>query len=267
MTTATPPRRKWHLQRWLLVLAAAMLAYSGWSTYDVRSALKEARALGWVVEYTDPIEEIEEDWKEAFRKETWLDGVTRVDMPTSEDLEQHRDIAHRLNPKALGIVNAATLCDLSALRALPGLREVVLYGCTGLTNVDGLKKLSSLERMKLDRCTQLSNVDVLKNLSALQELYLTDCTALRSVDALKDLPALRKLDLTGCTGLTNVDVLKNLLALRDIYLTDCTGLTNVDALKYLSDLETVRLYGCTGLTMETVASLQAARPNTRITEP
>ena len=29
-TDPPPPRRKWHLQRWLLLLAAGFLAYAGW---------------------------------------------------------------------------------------------------------------------------------------------------------------------------------------------------------------------------------------------
>ena len=78
-TDPPPPRRKWHLQRWLLLLAAGFLAYGGWTQYAFRAALKEARALGWAVYYTDPYEVIRADWKAAFRKATWLDGVTHVD--------------------------------------------------------------------------------------------------------------------------------------------------------------------------------------------
>ena len=210
MTTSPPPRRKWHLQRWLLLLAIAMLGWGGWRAYAFRSALAEAKALGWEVQYTDPVEVIRKNWKAAFKKETWLDGVTLLSVPTSEPFEQNVAIVYRLNPKGLRIADAATLRDLSALKPLNRLQAVVLFECTGLTNVDGLK-----------------------NLSALKYVYLYDCTGLTNVDALRNLSALQYVFLNGCTGLTNVDALKNLSALQVVYLIDCTGLPegSIDALK------------------------------------
>ena len=245
MTPDPPsPRRKWHLQRWLLLLAAGFLAYGGWTQYAFRAALKEARALGWKVQYTDPIEEIRLNWKAAFKKGTWSDGVTAIGILTSEAFEQHLAIVHLLNPKGLRIDNAATLRELSALRPLTRLQEVVLLNCAVLTNVDVLKNLTALQWLRLDRCTGLTDLDTLKNLSALKTLILT-----------------------GCTGLTNVDALKNLSALQGVVLIGCTGLTNVDALKNLPALQSVYLTGCTGLSKESVASLKAALPNTKIIEP
>ena len=182
-----PPRRKWHLQRWLLLLAAGFLAYGGWTQYAFRAALKEARALGWRVDYTDPSEEIRANWKAAFRKATWLDGVARVDILTSEALEQHLTIVQRLNPRSLSIGNAVTLRDLSALKALTRLQVVSLEDCTGLTNVDALKNLSALRVVSLYGSTGLTNVDALKNLTGLRVLWLTRCTGLteESVASLK----------------------------------------------------------------------------------
>ena len=92
MTTDTPPRRNWHFTRWLIVLIVAMLGWSGWRAYAFRSALSQAKALGWEVGYFDPVETIRRDWKAAFKKETWLDGVTEVYIPTSESFEQNLTI-------------------------------------------------------------------------------------------------------------------------------------------------------------------------------
>ena len=188
LTTDTPsPRRKWHLQRWLLLLAAGFLAYGGWTQYAFRAALKEAWALGWTVYYVDPYEEIRADWKAALRKATWLDGVTKVEIPTSEEFEQHLAILHRLNPKELVIFNSSTLRDLPKLNGISRLRTIVLIDCKVLTNVDGLKNLSTLQEVSLIDCTGLTNVDALKNLSALQYVHLTGCTGLseESVVSLK----------------------------------------------------------------------------------
>ena len=266
-TDPPPPRRKWHLQRWLLLLAAGFLAYAGWTQYAFRAALKEARAMGWEVSYTDPSAEIRADWKAAFKKETWLDGVTDLVIPASEGFEQNITIVHRLNPKGLSIDNAPTLRDLSALKPLERLQSIGLAGCTGLTNVDALKNLSALQRVWFDGCTELTNVDAFKNLSALQKVTLINCTALTNVDGLKNLSALQLIELGNCKGLTNVDGLKNLTALQILGLYGCTALTNVDALKNLSALQLVYLDGCTGLTKESVASLKAALPNTHIFDP
>ena len=248
MTTTSPPRRNWHFTRWLIVFIVAVFGWGGWRAYAFRSALAEARALGWQVEYTDPVKTIRKRWKAAFKKETWLDGVKAVRIPTSEEFEQHLAIVRRLNPKGLQIYNAATLRDLSALKALTRLQSVSLGGCTGLTTVDALKNLSALQYVSLSGCTGLTNVDGLKNLSALQRVSLTGCTGLTNLDALKHLPALQSVRLGDCTGLTNVNALKNLSALQGVGLDGCTGLTTVDALKNLSALQYVSLSGCTGLT-------------------
>ena len=73
-----PPRRKWHFTRWLIVLIVAVFGWGGWRAYAFRSALSQAKALGWWVEHTDPVETIRKNWKSAFEKATWLDGVKLV---------------------------------------------------------------------------------------------------------------------------------------------------------------------------------------------
>ena len=244
MPTDPPLRRKWNITRWLVVLAVLGLGWSGWRVYAFRSALAEAKALGWTVYYTDPVETIRKEWKAAFSKGTWLDGVTVVNIQVRGSFEQNLAIVHRLNPKLLAIGDATALRDLSSLKPLTRLQSVALRHCIGLTDIDALKSLSALQKVYLHRGTGLTNVDALKNLPALQEVWLD-----------------------GCTGLTNVDALKNLAALQRVFLTDCTGLTNVDALKNLSALQKVWLTGCTGLTPESVAALKAALPKAEIIGP
>ncbi|MEK0450890.1 MAG: hypothetical protein RL088_3158 [Verrucomicrobiota bacterium] len=204
------PRRRWHLGRWFIVLMVGTLGWVGWTAYAYRSAISQAKALGWYVQHTDPVERIWKNWKSAFEKETWLDGVTLLSIPTSQQVEQHLDIVHRLDPRGLQIYDASTLRDLSAFIPLKRLKAVRVLNATGLTNVDELKNLPSLQKVGLSGCTGLTNVDVLKSL-----------------------PALQRVGLTGCTGLTNVDALKNLTALKVVWVDGCTGLTveSVKALK------------------------------------
>ena len=177
-TEPPPPRRKWHFNRWLIVLIVAMFGWSGWRAYAFRSALSQAKALGWTVNYTDPSELIKKNWSAAFQKETWLDGVTFLRIPTSESFEQNVAIVHHLNPRKLEIDGAATLRDLSALKSLRRLEWFGLVGCIRLTNVEALKNLSSLQMVLLEGCSALTNVDALKNLSTLRSISLIGCTGL-----------------------------------------------------------------------------------------
>lgn len=121
--------------------------------------------------YTDPVEEIRRNWKNTFRKDTWLDGVTIIEILSGEKFEQHRDIVQRLNPKRLLIHNATALRDLSALKGLIRLETLHIWGGSNLTNVDMLKNLPALKQVALSGCTALTNVDALKTLTTLQSLY------------------------------------------------------------------------------------------------
>jgi hypothetical protein len=177
------------------------LGWVGWTAYAYRSAISQARALGWRVEHTDPVERIRKNWRSAFEKETWLDGVTLLNIPTSQEFEQHLDIVHRLDPMGLQINAPSTMRDLSALIPLKRLKGVAVFGATGLTNVDVLKNLPALEDVWLSGCTGLTNVDALKNLTALKVIWLDGCTGLTNVDVLKNLPALKRVGLYGCRGL------------------------------------------------------------------
>ena len=129
MQTETPEtrtRRRWHFNRWVVVGVAALLAHGAWTAYAFRSALTQAKALEWEGEYTDPVEAIRADWKAAFKKATWLDGVLHVRIGTGEALEQHRSIVQRLNPKGLRIYDGHALRDLSSLKGLTRLEALVV---------------------------------------------------------------------------------------------------------------------------------------------
>jgi hypothetical protein len=131
--TPPPPRRNWHLARWFLVFAIATFGWSGWRAYAFRSALAEAKALGWFVEYTDPVEDISRNWQDAFKKRTWTDGVKVVSIPRSESFEQNLATIRRLNPSRLDIFYTARLPHLSSFKGITRLRWLSLENCQGLT--------------------------------------------------------------------------------------------------------------------------------------
>ncbi len=241
---ATKPRRNWHLLRWAFLLIALSSGWGAWKAYDFRQALKEAKALGWQFEYNDPIAIIRDDWRDAFRKQTWEDTGRLLEISPADHLEGHSDVIRRLEPIDLHLHGGFSHRDLSELK--------------GLSSVTGLW---------LFDCPNLANIDTLKEMNGLTHLWILYSPALASIDALKELKNLEVLDLRGCSAMTHVDALRNLKVLRRLNLFCCTGLKNVDGLLGLTGLEELDLQGCTGLAKDSLATLKAALPNTRIRTP
>ena len=258
------PRRKSHLYKWLILLTVAIFAYGAWRAYAFRSALKEAEALRWSVSYTDPSTEIQQNWKTALKKETWLDGVTWMLVPSGEELEEHRAMIQELNPKRLTIWSSQTLRDLSSLKGHTRLKYLSIGSASNLTNLDTLPNLTALEQIEISDAAALTNVDGLKNLLAVKNLILADAKKLANVDALTNVSTLQYVALDNCIGLTNVDGLKDHKELQWVGLRGCTALTNVDGLRNLPALKKVEFLRCTKLTKESLDALRATLPNTDV---
>ena len=241
---APKPSRKRHLVRWSFVGILAILGWYGWKAYDFEQAVKEAEALGWAFESNDPIAIIREDWRNAFRKDTWNALGSRLIISNHDQWEQHFDLIHRLDPKGMEIYTTSPLRDLSKFTALSSLVALDLYDCPNLTNIDALKDMKGLTKLRIGRAPGISNIDALKGLKTLKGLELSSCAALTNVDALRELKVLKVLGLVGCTGLKNLDGILGL-----------TGLENLDVI------------GCHGLTNEAVTAVKVALPNTSIRSP
>ncbi len=236
---ATKPRRNWHLLWWAFLLIALSSGWGAWKAYDFQQALKEAKELGWRFHYSDPIAIIRENWRDAFRKETWSDASRELHIPTGAVFERHFDLIRRLKPKQLTINASFPWRDLSELKGLSNLTKLGLGNCPNLTNIDALKDMKELIALGISGSPVLVNINALKELKNLTDLELRRCTALTNLDALRELKALKELSLHWCTGLKNVD-----------------GLHGLTGLEYLS------LKGCTGLTKEAVDAVIAALPET-----
>ena len=230
---ATKPRRNWHLLRWAFLLIALSSGWGAWKAYDFQQAVKEAEELGWKFEYTDPVAIIREDWRAAFRKDTWSDARLWLLIQTGAISERDFDLIRRLKPKQLSIHATFPWRDLSQLRGLSNLTELWLGYCPNLTNIHALKDMKELPSLTIAGSPILLNIDALKELKNLTQLDISGCTALTNVDALRELKALKVLNLEHCTGLKNVDGLLGLRGLEEIYLDGCTGLAKeaVDAVK------------------------------------
>ncbi len=241
---APKPSRKRHLVRWISVVILAILGWYGWKAYDFEQAVKEAKARRWVFEYDGPIAIIRDDWRKAFRKDTWNASGPTLRIFNDDQWEPHFDLIHRLDPKHVDIGTTCRLGDLSKFTALSNLARLNLFYCPKLTNLDALKDMKGLTMLVIVRAPGLTNIDALKELKTLKELELSRCAALTNVDALGGLKALKTLDFT-----------------------DCTGLKNLDGILGLTGLEKLDLSGCDGLTHQAIAAIAVALPNTYIRGP
>ena len=241
---APKPSRKRHLVRWSLVGILAILGWYGWKAYEFEQAVKEAEALRWSFVSNDPIAIIREDWRNAFRKDTWNASGTTLEIWQHGQWEPHFDLIHRLNPKRLGIYWTCRLPDLSKFTALSNLATLALEDCPNLTNIDALKEMKGLIKLKICFAPGISNIDALKELKHLETFELNDCP-----------------------NLTNIDALRELKALKVLHLWSCTGLRNLDGILGLTGLKTLDVFGCNGLTNEAMAAVKVALPNTIIRGP
>ena len=238
---AQKPSRKRHLVRWIFIGILAILGWYGWKAYDFHMAVKEAKELGWGFDYNDPFAKIRENWKAAFRKETWSDTTRWIYVDETDRLVGHFDVIYRLDPTDLTLEAAISQHDLSEF-----------------------KRLSHITGLRLWKCPILASVDALKEMKGLRFLAIIKAPALVNVDALKELDNLEYLDLGGCSSLTNLDALRDIKALKYLKLSNCTGLKNVDGLLGLTGLEELDLESCTGLTKEAVDAVKAALPKTNV---
>ena len=225
-------------------MVAVFVGVIGWQMRELHlynAAVREAKEAGFEWTCTDTISLIQQDWRNALKKETWSAHPRILVMGKVADLGHYREMLHRLRPT-----------------------ELYARGCE---NVDALKGLTDLQRFGLTNCDALKNLDGLKGLVALHTLDIRSCRALQNVDGLKGLTGLQKLFLTNCYALENVDALKDLTGLQTLVLRFCPALQNVDVLKGLSGLQTLSLVGSKIIPAAALLELRVALPNTHITFP
>jgi hypothetical protein len=242
--SAPKPQRKWHLVRWTFAAFVALFGWFGWKAYDFRNAVKEANALGWLLSYRNPFALIQADWKNAFRKDTWGNSQRLLSISRNQPLEGHYSVIRRLEPWQLSIQATFSPGDLSELRGMSNLRDLVLFDCPNLTNLDSLNDAKELEILMIYRAPALANIEGLRKLKGLKRLRLSASKALMNIDAARELTTLEHLSLKSCAGIKNVD---GVLALRQLISLD--------------------LSGCKSITEEVVNAAKDALPSTDIEPP
>lgn len=262
----TPPRRKRQIFGSMILLVVVVLGWNGWRAYMFRAALKQAKALGWSVEYTGLVEAVQKNWKAAFARETWFNRVGKVMIPNSEQFEKRPSLVRWLNPRELVIHEAYSLRSFSKFSSLTGLQELRLMNCTRLPQIDELRHLPALETLYLNNCSS-ADLAGLEHCTTLKNIVLHDLAYLENVDALKSISSLDGVFIIDAPLLKNVDPLKSLPALRRVRFENCGGLRNLNGLLTLSTLKEVWIGNCRGLPKETIPTLKAALPNAAINSP
>lgn len=205
----------------MLAILIAVTGYQLWCVHDYRAAIREAEEAGFIWRSDETFDLIRQDWRAAFRKETWAPhkrflviGDSSLEAKIVLDLDPYRDLIHRLRPTELVIYRCK---NVDALKGLNSLQCLCIYYCHTLQNLDALKGLTRLQTLELYYCYPLQNVDALKSLTGLQELFLGPRPTVQNLNALKGHRSLKKIDIFYCPTLEKVDVLKGLTGLQEIH--------------------------------------------------
>lgn len=90
--------------------------------------------------------------------------------------------------KSISLIKSS-ISSLSGLRKCTNLNEIILTGCSKLTDISEMKYLQITE-LEFDGCKNIKNYAALKNLSELKKLKILDCDEMYSIDFVKSLTQL-----------------------------------------------------------------------------
>ena len=173
----------------MVAVFAALIGWQMWELHRYNAAVLEAKEAGFGWECDDTLSLIRQDWRNAFKKETWTTHERSLSvmvhgnyMEFASKFARSRDLIHRLQPTKLVMPNFG---NVDVLRGLNSIKN--------LTIADGFNNRAPL------------NLDGLKDLTALQSLEMEETWAIlgpRNLDALYGLKNLRFLRTKGCNGIS-----------------------------------------------------------------
>jgi hypothetical protein len=237
-TTGPAPRKKRRVVRWFASALALIIAWQSWRAYDRSLAVKEAyRNDIWVIE-SGPVQDIRDDWKSAFRRETWRMPSRNVKIHSIEELTEHKDLLLRLSPTVLTISDASKLARLSELPACPFASGLDLSECRILVDLTMPPSLAHLKALAIRRCWKLSD--------------LTPITKHQNLE---------RLILDSCQNISDLSPLKDCRSLKHIYLLQCASITSLKPLTELPSMQSLRLKYNISIPQSEIDALKAARPD------
>lgn len=197
--------------------------------------------------------------KEKFGKEASYYDLTLEKSLSIEELDYTEELVYFKNIERLEI-SKSSVKDISVLKDLPNLKELVIRDCDKLsdisvlkeTNIESLrisnlsnledfsfiKEMKNLKKLSIYNCENCHiNQDVLKGLNLTElNLYFIDIQDLSNISEMKNL---EKIKVEGC-NLKSIEELKDLNKLIHVNISDCL-VSDVSALYGLTNLTELNL--------------------------
>jgi Leucine-rich repeat (LRR) protein len=122
--------------------------------------------------------------------------------------------------RQLSLRNAVNLRTLSVLPKSPDLYRIDL-SLSAIETLAGLERAPGLRDLMLNGCTELRDLAGLRRNKRLRALYLLGATGITSLAPLRPLNGLQHLDLEGCTGIEDLSPLFGLRGLATVDIRGC----------------------------------------------
>ncbi|HET7443296.1 MAG TPA: NACHT domain-containing protein [Solirubrobacterales bacterium] len=140
------------------------------------------------------------------------------------------ELANCVKLLELGVEGSANLSDVGWLEPLTGLQTLSLSGCPALTGFPRFD-LPELRQLILSGCRGITDLEWVAHLPALQRLYIGDCVQIDDLSPLAALPELQRLEIANCSAITDSSVLMELPELRWLDARGCSEDLALDALE------------------------------------
>ncbi|KAF3946647.1 hypothetical protein CMV_027109 [Castanea mollissima] len=194
------------------------------------------------------------DWREYPLKSTptsfQLNKLVKLRMRYSNLKQLWRGIMILNELKLIDLSGSQNLIELSDLSGAPNLKQLILIGCTRLSNIHpSLGNLKQLILLDMSGCRCLNSLPHKINLEALEFFDLSGCSKLKKFPYIvENMPRLWKLCLSE-TAIKDLSLLViHSTGLIELDLRDCKNLSSLPiAICSLMSLKTLNLSGCSKL--------------------
>ncbi|KAF7129170.1 hypothetical protein RHSIM_Rhsim10G0076200 [Rhododendron simsii] len=150
--------------------------------------------------------------------------------------------------KRLGISdNGMLLKSVNNHEALESLELRWMHNIETLQNQ--MSGLSSLKQLSLYCCNKLGNLQGLETLNSLDSLCITGSDSLTDLEGLEGLTSLRSLSIRSCRKLRSLsEGMQHLTVLRDLYINKCPEIQSFpEGMRHLNSLQRMSIEHCKGL--------------------
>lgn len=139
-----------------------------------------------------------------------------------EDLEGVKRI------KILQLFNFEEVVDLSFLKEVEEIDQLILSGCDGLLSLGGLENTVISGVVLITACDNLQSIEGLQQIESLYSLHVSNCTSIRTIN-LENLVEIKSgLLIAGVNDLKNMGFLKLREIGAELSVSDCLNLEEIN---------------------------------------